>query len=96
MTNIDDWFKQFIDDCCVLSNEVEEQSANLYTAYINYCFEKLIDVKNTTAFYKELGKMNLKRISHKRIKYFKGIKLNEHAYNLYITLGEIEWAKKKR
>ena len=96
MKKTSEWFKTFIDDCCVVDKSLEEKSANLYTAYINYCLYKLKNTENTKAFYRELENMNFTRTTHKRVKYFKGIKLTNEAYDMYITLGTRDFVKERK
>lgn len=46
-----DWFHQFLDDCCEVETSAKEKSGELYTQYRNYCMRVGEYVRSTNEFY---------------------------------------------
>lgn len=70
-----DWFSHFLDDRCETGGDWRESSSTLYQAYRNYCVETNEYVRSTADFYFALENAGFERLTLKRKRYFKGIRL---------------------
>lgn len=74
-----DWFQQFLDECCELDPRAKESSSDLYRTYLNFCSGNNEYARSTSDFTAALDKNGFKRLRQKRLKYFVGLKLkNDH------------------
>lgn len=72
-----DWFHNFLDDCCDVNSSLNESSNRLYSTYRNYCIQSGEYVRSTTDFYDAVEKAGFIRFTNKRIKFIKGLKIRE-------------------
>ena len=70
-----DWFSDFIEQCCELDPSYTARSQELYDTYCNYCNNRGVNVHSTTDFYSALETIQCSRFKEKRIRMFKGIRL---------------------
>ena len=70
-----DWFSDFVEQCCELGQSYTESSKELYDTYRSYCNNKCLNVHSTTDFYSALENIQCHRFTEKRIKMFRGIRL---------------------
>lgn len=72
-----DWFQQFLDECCELDSKAKESSSDLYRTYLNFCSGNNEYARSTSDFTAALDKNGFKRLKQKRLKYFVGLKLKK-------------------
>ena len=70
-----DWFAQFLDECCELGNDLEEKSGELYTQYRNFCVETGEYIRSTTDFYAALEHEGYIRSRKADGNYIRGLRL---------------------
>ena len=70
-----DWFGHFLEDKCDVGAEYKEGSSGLYQAYRNYCMDTNEYVRSTQDFYSALEGAGFERITQKRKRYFKGLRI---------------------
>ena len=70
-----DWFSDFIEQCCELGQSYTASSNELYNTYRSYCSNKGLNAHSTTDFYSALETIECHRFMKKRIKMFSGIRL---------------------
>ena len=70
-----DWFSDFIEQCCELDPSYTARSQELYDTYCNYCNNRGLSIHSTTDFYSALETIECHRFKEKRIKMFSGIRL---------------------
>lgn len=76
-----DWFQQFLDECCEVDPKAKESSSDLYRTYLNFCVQTNEFARSTGDFNASLDKNGFKRLEHKRLKYFVGLKLKKQHEN---------------
>lgn len=70
-----DWFGKFLEEECETGANYECLSRELYEAYRRHCEGSGYYCRSTSEFYNMLEKQGFARITHKRIKWIKGLKL---------------------
>lgn len=70
-----DWFGYFLEEKCDVGDEYIESSALLYSAYKNHCTENNEYTRSTQDFYFALENAGFERVTLKRKRYFKGVRL---------------------
>lgn len=70
-----DWFGNFLDERCEVSNSYRESSNALYQAYRNYCVDTNEYVRSTADFYTALEGAGFDRIKIKNKRFIKGVRL---------------------
>lgn len=74
-----DWFSDFLEQCCELDPSYSVSSKELYDTYRNYCNEHLLNVHSTNDFYSAIDSIKCSRFKvnkdGKRTQMFRGIKL---------------------
>lgn len=71
------WFRHFLDDCCEEGKTYKVSSNELYSAYRDYCSRMCEFTRSTTDFYTTLEKNGFEKLTERRIKYIKGLKLKD-------------------
>ena len=69
------WFGHFLEDKCEVGDSFTESSSELYQTYRGYCAEIGEYTRSTTDFYAALDRAGFERITIKRKRYYKGLKL---------------------
>ena len=69
------WFGHFLEDKCEVGDSFTESSSELYQTYRGYCTEMGEYTRSTTDFYAALDRAGFERISIKRKRCYKGVKL---------------------
>ena len=59
-----DWFADFLRECCVVASDASEQSSAVYRAYRDYCARNDEPVRNQRDFYKVLDDAGFKRVKY--------------------------------
>ena len=72
-----DWFSDFIEQCCEIGQSYTASSKELYDTYCNYCNNRGLNIHSTTDFYSALENIECHRFKEKRIKMFSGIRLKK-------------------
>ena len=70
-----DWFSDFIEQCCELGADYSVNSKELYDAYRNYCHVHDLNIHSTNDFYSALGNVKCTRFTEKRVRMVRGVKL---------------------
>jgi putative DNA primase/helicase len=73
-----DWFQQFIDECCELDPKARESSSNLYRTYINFCTQTNEYARGNSDFVTSLEKNGYRKLMLKRKRYHVGLRLKKH------------------
>lgn len=74
-----DWFKLFLEECCVVEENARESSSKLYREYVLFCRENNEYARSTADFSTALEKNGFKKVTIKRLKYYVGLRLkNPH------------------
>ena len=71
-----DWFGNFISECCEIGEGKQESASALYSRYRDFCRATNEHVRSTNDFYKQMGERFSKRNLH-GYKYYEGIQLRE-------------------
>lgn len=69
------WFGHFLEDKCEVGDSFTESSSELYQTYRGYCAEMGEYTRSTTDFYAALDRAGFERITIKRKRCYKGLKL---------------------
>lgn len=72
-----DWMSHFLDECCEISDEFEEKSGELYSAYRAYCARSSEFIRSTTEFYKTLEQRGFERRKLKNGRFILGLRLSD-------------------
>ena len=74
-----DWFSDFIEQCCEIGQSYTASSKDLYDTYRNYCNISALNIHSTNDFYSALENIQCSRFKEnkngKRTQMFKGIRL---------------------
>lgn len=70
-----DWFSQFLDECCEVDNSFSENSGEVYSAYRDYCSRVGDYIRSTTDFYTALESAGFQRRKTKTARLIYGLKL---------------------
>ncbi len=70
-----DWFQQFLEDCCDVENSYHVPSGKLYQTYCNYCNATIKVTHSTTAFYNALESTGFQKIKINGCKSIKGLQI---------------------
>ena len=72
-----DWFQQFLDECCEIDPKAKESSSDLYRTYINFCSGNNEYARSTSDFTASLEKNGYRRLVQKRKRYHVGLRLKK-------------------
>ena len=72
-----DWFQQFLDECCELDPKAKESSSDLYRTYLNFCSGNNEYARSTSDFTASLEKNGYRKLVHKRKRYHVGLRLKK-------------------
>ena len=70
-----DWFSQFLDECCEVGDSFSEKSGDVYSAYRDYCMRVGDYIRSTTDFYTALESAGFKRKRTSTARVISGLKL---------------------
>ena len=70
-----DWFSQFLDECCEVGDFFSEKSGDVYSAYRDYCMRVGDYIRSTTDFYTALESAGFKRKRTNTARVISGLKL---------------------
>ena len=70
-----DWFSQFLDECCEVGDFFSEKSGDVYSAYRDYCMRVGDYIRSTTDFYTALESAGFKRKRTSTARVISGLKL---------------------
>lgn len=70
-----DWFHHFLEDACDVDESYQVSSSELYTKYRCYCQEYGEFPRSTADFYNTLQKYGFNRITVKKARFIKGLRL---------------------
>ncbi|MBQ9664265.1 MAG: primase C-terminal domain-containing protein [Oscillospiraceae bacterium] len=70
-----DWLAHFLDSCCVVEDDREEKSGELYTAYRAFCARSGEYARGTTEFYTALDQRGFQRVRRKTGRFVTGLTL---------------------
>lgn len=70
-----DWFSQFLDECCEVDDSFSEKSGDVYSAYRDYCMRVGDYIRSTTDFYTALESAGFKRKRTSTARVISGLKL---------------------
>lgn len=70
-----DWFSQFLDECCEVGDFFSEKSGDVYSAYRDYCTRVGDYIRSTTDFYTALESAGFKRKRTNTARVISGLKL---------------------
>lgn len=70
-----DWFSQFLDECCEVGDSFSEKSGDVYSAYRDYCMRVGDYIRSTTDFYTALESAGFKRKRTNTARVISGLKL---------------------
>ena len=70
-----DWFGQYLMECCDVSDEFIEKSGELYKAYHAYCVQNNEYIRSTTDFYSAIDRTGFVRRRSNKGVFVKGLKL---------------------
>ncbi|MCK9333123.1 MAG: phage/plasmid primase, P4 family [Candidatus Cloacimonetes bacterium] len=77
-----DWFQQFLDECCELDSKARESSLDLYRTYLNFCTQNNEYSRGNSDFIASLEKNGYRRVMMKRKRYHVGLRLKkQHEIN---------------
>ncbi len=72
-----DWLSQFLEECCVLGDDLEERSGAVYDEYRSYSLRIGEFARSTTEFYSAIKNLGIKRHRTKKGSFLTGIKLKD-------------------
>lgn len=72
-----DWFSDFIEQCCELDANYSVSSNELYSTYRDYCNNNALNIHSTNDFYSALESIQCSRFKEKRIRMFRGIRVKD-------------------
>lgn len=72
-----DWFQQFLDECCEINPKAKESSSDLYRTYVNFCKENNEYVRGTGDFTAALEKNKYRKLMSERKRYYVGLRLKK-------------------
>ena len=70
-----DWFSQFLDECCEVDTSFTENSGDVYSSYREYCTRIGDYIRSTTDFYTALESAGFQRRRTKSSRLIYGLKL---------------------
>lgn len=70
-----DWFSQFLDECCEVDDSFSEKSGDVYSSYRDYCMRVGDYIRSTTDFYTALESAGFKRKRTSTARVITGLKL---------------------
>ena len=70
-----DWFSQFLDECCEVGDSFSEKSGDVYSEYRDYCTRVGDYIRSTTDFYTALESAGFKRKRTSTARVISGLKL---------------------
>lgn len=70
-----DWFSQFLDECCEVDKTFRESSGDVYNAYREYCTRMGDYIRSTSDFYAALENAGFKRQRTSNVRLIIGLKL---------------------
>lgn len=70
-----DWFSQFLDECCEVDDSFSEKSGDVYSSYRDYCMRVGDYIRSTTDFYTALESAGFKRKRTSTARVISGLKL---------------------
>ncbi|MGX7092408.1 phage/plasmid primase, P4 family [Hutsoniella sourekii] len=70
-----DWFQQFLNECCELGEDKQEKSGQLYDAYRAHCYRTGDIAKNSREFYQALTSAGFKRFKKREGSFIHGLQL---------------------
>ena len=73
-----DWLSQFLEECCVLGDDLEERSGAVYDEYRSYSLRIGEFARSTTEFYSAIKNRGIKRHRTKKGSFLTGIKLKDN------------------
>jgi phage/plasmid-associated DNA primase len=77
---MNDWMKQFLEECCDVAEGLEQKSGELYQAYRAYCLRSGEFSRNNANFAAELDKIGLTRKKKKTGMWVQGCRLKEEGF----------------
>ncbi|MGE4341501.1 MAG: phage/plasmid primase, P4 family [Bacilli bacterium] len=72
-----DWFQQFLDECCEVDPKARESASELYRTYINFCTQNNEYARGTGDFTASLEKNGYRKLMLKRKRYHVGLRLKK-------------------
>lgn len=70
-----DWFSQFIEECCEVDSKYSDKSGDVYNAYRNYCMQVGDYIRSTADFYTALESAGFERKRTSSARLIFGLKL---------------------
>ena len=72
-----DWFQQFLDECCEIDSKAKESSSDLYRTYLNYCTQTNEYARHNTDFMAAMENKGYRKLVSKRKRYYVGVRLKK-------------------
>jgi phage/plasmid-associated DNA primase len=74
---MNDWLTQFLEECCLVADDLEEKSGEMYQEYRAYCLRTGEYARNNADFVAELEKRGFKRKKKKSGMWVQGVQLKD-------------------